>query len=181
MKTPNIPSYFTIFRHEYSLHLCNQKFLSAICMWSIFKIICQKQRFKIFKLCPRHYFLWPSVWRAVRFWLLRIPDSYDSEIAKILARISANKPSFQNPTYMEHWAKRVFVGFWIDGLLAELQARMSRSCRISLFLHHNYQVSLICRLVWYEGLTAKHLLVSGAHSCYCLHFRWIIYYCLDTH
>ncbi len=37
-----------------------------------------------------------------------------------------------------------FVGFWKDGLLALIQAKMSRSCRFLLFLHHNYQVSLIC-------------------------------------
>ncbi len=40
-------------------------------------------------------------------------------------------------TSMERWAKRLFVGFWKDGLLAELQARMSRSCRFLLFLPHN--------------------------------------------
>ncbi len=40
---------------------------------------------------------------------------------------------------MEHWAKRLFVGFLKDSLLVELQARMSSGCR---FLHHNYQVSL---------------------------------------
>ena len=33
-------------------------------------------------------------------------------------------------------------GHWKDGLLAEIWARMSRSCRFLLFLHHNYQVSL---------------------------------------
>ncbi len=60
---------------------------------------------------------------------------------------SANRCYFKNVTalftYIEHWGKRVFVGFCIDGtLLAELQAGMSRSCRILLFLHHNYQVSL---------------------------------------
>ncbi len=35
------------------------------------------------------------------------------------------------------WAKRLFDGFWIGGLLAELQARTSRSCRFLLFLPHN--------------------------------------------
>ncbi len=43
----------------------------------------------------------------------------------------------------ERWAKRPFSGFWKDGLLDELQVRMSRSCRILLFLPHKYQVSLI--------------------------------------
>ncbi len=44
---------------------------------------------------------------------------------------------------MEHWAKGLFVRFWIEGLLAELQARMSRDCRFLLFWHHNYQVSFL--------------------------------------
>ncbi len=35
-----------------------------------------------------------------------------------------------------------FVGFWKDGLLTEVQAKMSRSCRSLLFWHHNYQVTL---------------------------------------
>ena len=58
--------------------------------------------------------------------------------AQILCNLcnSANEPSFQNLT------KRLFVGFWKDCLLAELQARMSKSRRFLLFLHHNYQVSL---------------------------------------
>ncbi len=57
---------------------------------------------------------------------LRIPDSYDAKIAKI----------------------RYFETFWPiiqlikDGSLAEIWARMSRSCRFLLFLHDNYQVSL---------------------------------------
>ncbi len=38
-------------------------------------------------------------------------------------------------TSMERWAKRLFVGFWKDGLLAELQAKMSRGCRFLLFWH----------------------------------------------
>ncbi len=48
-------------------------------------------------------------------------------------------------TSMEHWTKRLFVRFWKDGFSAEIQARMSRSSRFLLFLHHNhynYQVSL---------------------------------------
>ncbi len=60
---------------------------------------------------------------------------------------SANRCYFKNVTAlltsMEHWAKGFFVGFWLEGLLAELQARMSRDCRFLLFWHHNYQVSLI--------------------------------------
>ena len=44
-------------------------------------------------------------------------------------------------TSMEHWAKRVFVGFQKCDILASLQARMSRD-RFLLFLHHNYHVSL---------------------------------------
>ena len=55
---------------------------------------------------------------------------------------SADKPPFQNLTKnlfarftsMEHWSKRLFVGFLKDGLLAELQTRMSRSRRFCCFL-----------------------------------------------
>ncbi len=41
---------------------------------------------------------------------------------------------------MEHWAKRLFDGFEKDGLLAELQARTSRSCRFCCFylIHSRY-------------------------------------------
>ena len=45
-------------------------------------------------------------------------------------------------TSMEHRAKKLFVGFWKHGSLAKLMAKRSRGCRFSLFLHHNYQVSL---------------------------------------
>ncbi len=44
---------------------------------------------------------------------------------------------------MAPFGKCIFARFQKDGLLAELQARMSRGCRILLFLHHDYQVSLI--------------------------------------
>ena len=57
------------------------------------------------------------------FWL-RIPDSNDAKIAKIC----------------NFWT--FFVGFWIEGLLVELQARMSRDWRFLLFWYHNYQVLL---------------------------------------
>ena len=40
-------------------------------------------------------------------------------------------------TSMEHWAKGLFVRIQKDGLLAELQTRMSRSRRFLLFLPHN--------------------------------------------
>ncbi len=46
---------------------------------------------------------------------------------------------------MERWPNRLFVRFWKDGLLAELQAKGSRACRdcrFLLFWHHNYQVTL---------------------------------------
>ena len=65
--------------------------------------------------------------------LLRIPDCYDAKIAEnlqpldILPCNSTNKLSFQNPK---------------DGLLAELQAKMSRGWTFLLFWHHRYQVSL---------------------------------------
>ncbi len=57
-------------------------------------------------------------------------------LASYVACNAVNKPSFQNPTktfcpmvhrcitFMDCWA-----GFGKDGLLAELQARMSRGCR----------------------------------------------------
>ncbi len=44
---------------------------------------------------------------------------------------------------MVHWVKWLFIRFWKDGLLAKLQTKTSRSCIFSLFLPHNYQVSLI--------------------------------------
>ena len=57
---------------------------------------------------------------------------------------------------MQHWVKRLFVGFWKDGLLAELKGRMSRRCRLAelkgrmsrrcrflLFLKHKCLVTLI--------------------------------------
>ena len=43
---------------------------------------------------------------------------------------------------LEHWAKRFFVGFWKDCLLAKLQARTSRGWRFWLFQHHSYEVTL---------------------------------------
>ncbi len=55
-------------------------------------------------------------------------------------------------TSKEHLAKGVFVGFWKDGLLAKIQARTSRSCRFLLFLHHNYQVSLIKKIKFQRNL-----------------------------
>ncbi len=39
-------------------------------------------------------------------------------------------------TSMEHWAKMFFVGFWQEGLLAEIKARMSIGCWFLLCLHH---------------------------------------------
>ncbi len=59
---------------------------------------------------------------------------------------SANRCYFKYVTAlfasMEHWAKRLFVRFWKDGLLAELQANMSRGCRFLLFWNHSYKVTL---------------------------------------
>ena len=43
---------------------------------------------------------------------------------------------------MERLAKWLFVRFWKDCLLAELQAKMSRGCRFLLFWHHSYEVTL---------------------------------------
>ncbi len=95
-------------------------------------------------------------WPIWSIGLLRIPDSYDAKIAKIcnfwtfwpVIQLINHlfKCYFKNVTAlftsMEHWAKGLFVWFWIEGLLAELQVRMSRDCRFLLFWHHNYQVSL---------------------------------------
>ncbi len=59
---------------------------------------------------------------------------------------SANRCYFKNLTglftSMECWAKRPFVRSWKDGLLTESQARMSRGCRLLLFWHHSYEVTL---------------------------------------
>ena len=43
---------------------------------------------------------------------------------------------------MERWEKKDFGGFLKDGILTELQAKMSTSCRFLIFWHHNYQVTL---------------------------------------
>ena len=55
---------------------------------------------------------------------------------------SANRCYFKNVTALftsvERWAKRLFVGFEKDGLLAELQARTSRSCRFCCFFKEIY-------------------------------------------
>ena len=60
---------------------------------------------------------------------------------------SANRCYFKNVTAiftsMEHWAKRPFVRFWKDGLLAELKARMCWGCRFLLFLKQRCLVTLI--------------------------------------
>ena len=72
----------------------------------------------------------------------------NTALLDILVDNSLIIPSFQNRTStalfpsMEHWAKRLFVGFEKDGLLAELQARTSRSFRFCCFLPYTQQVSL---------------------------------------
>ncbi len=59
---------------------------------------------------------------------------------------STNRCYFKNVTALvtsrEHWAKWLFVRFWKDCLLAELQAKMPRGCRFSLFCHHSCEVTL---------------------------------------
>ncbi len=62
---------------------------------------------------------------------------------------SANRCYFKNVTAfftsMEHWAKGLFVRFWIEGLLAELQARMSRmSYQVSLIRYNAEMVEFLC-------------------------------------
>ncbi len=61
-------------------------------------------------------------------WYLWAKNSKNMLLLDVLVWNSANKP--------------YLTGFWKDGLLAELQVRMSRSCRLLLFLPHEYQVSL---------------------------------------
>ncbi len=53
----------------------------------------------------------------------------NTALLDILVDNSVIIPSFQNRT-------RVFVGLEKDGLLAELQARTSRSCRFCCFFPH---------------------------------------------
>ncbi len=71
----------------------------------------------------------------------------NTALLDILVDNSVIIPSFQNRTStflnftalftsMGGWAKRLFVGFEKDGLLPELQARTSRSCRFCCFLPH---------------------------------------------
>ncbi len=59
---------------------------------------------------------------------------------------SANRCYFRNVTALftsiERWAKRLLVRFQKDGLLAELQAKTSKGCRMLLFQHHSYMVTL---------------------------------------
>ena len=63
-------------------------------------------------------------------------DEANTALLDTLVDNSVIIPSFQNRTSTSFWAKRLFVGFEKDGLLAELQARMSRSCRFCCFLPH---------------------------------------------
>ncbi len=79
------------------------------------------------------------------------------------------------------WAKRVFVGFWKDGLLIELQyvhyvhyANMSTDCRFLLFWHHNYQVTLTSSWPWHT----PHILLV---SCFQKSVSGIILFIMFTH
>ncbi len=65
---------------------------------------------------------------------LRIPDSYDANIVKI-CNLWTFWPVIQLISPLFKIRQK-------DGLLAELQATTSKSCRFLLFWHHNYQVSL---------------------------------------
>ncbi len=68
--------------------------------------------------------------------LLRLLDTYTTKIAKICVLytywpvIKYVKNATALFTAMEHWTKRLFVGFWKAGLLAELQATMSWKRRL---------------------------------------------------
>ena len=78
---------------------------------------------------------------------LRIPDSYHAKKAKIgnfwtfspVIQLIYHLFKIQKRAFLPKW---LFVGFWKDGLLAKLQTNTSRSCIVSLFLPHKYQVSL---------------------------------------
>ena len=79
---------------------------------------------------------------TISLFTLRIPDSYEAKIAMI-CNFWTFGPVIQLINHLfKIRPKAFFVRFWIEGLLAELQARMSRDCRFLLFWHHNYQVSL---------------------------------------
>ncbi len=63
-------------------------------------------------------------------------NSKNLQLLDVQACNSANRAAFQNPT------KRPFVGFWKDGLLAELKARMSWGRKFLLFLKQRCLVTL---------------------------------------
>ena len=73
---------------------------------------------------------------------LRIPDTYEAKIAKT-CNFSTFWPVIRLITHLFKIQKNSTPGlkgiFVYYSVLAELQARMSRSCR---FLPHKYQVSL---------------------------------------
>ncbi len=85
---------------------------------------------------------------------LRLPYRNDAEIAKfckllmfwpviqLINHLFKIRQKACLPNAMEHWAKKHFVRFQKDPLLAELQAKTSKGCRLLLFQHHSYMVTL---------------------------------------
>ncbi len=82
---------------------------------------------------------------------------------------SANRCYFKNVialfTSMECWAERLFVRFRKNPLLAELQAKTSKGCRILLFQHHSYMVTLRWSLRVFPGCQDSYDL-GGCHRLY---------------
>ncbi len=92
----------------------------------------------------------------------------------VLACNSANKPSFQN-LQKGLFAQRSLDGK--DGLLAELQAKMSRGCRFLLFWHHSYEVTL--RFSY--SLRKKNFGSSIVLSTLSVYVVWCISWCGGIH
>ncbi len=81
------------------------------------------------------------------------------QLLDVLVCNLANKPSFQNPI------KSLFTQCTIDGILAELQVKMSGSCRFLLFLPHKYQVTLMIALLPdFSRLQLKQVIFSSVVS-----------------
>ncbi len=93
----------------------------------------------------------------------------------ILACNSAKKSSFQNSTKHLFAQCSIDVGFWKDGLLAELQAKMYRGCRFLLFWHHSYEVTLMGWLI--QGAwSTNSMFLNCAENVWTIRFDWNISY-----
>ncbi len=83
---------------------------------------------------------------------------------------SANRCYLKNVTAlltsMECWATRLFATFKKDPLLVEIQAKTSKSCRILLFQHHFYMVTLrttLCKQINFSMLVFRTCVVIYLH------------------